>query len=556
MQKVIGLDIGSYSIKAVEIINSFKTYQIKNFYELEMPNGEDLDKNVVLAQTLEQLFKDNNLQADRILTAMPGQYISSRIVPVGFSDPRKISMAVMSEVEDAVPFNMEDMIVDHQILGNTADGRTIVMVVMTRKNFLKSFLDHLHHVNIDPKLVDVDSLSFYNLAPYMRSEPNECLAMVDIGHEKTSVCIVQNGLLKMFRSINIGGSYLTEFLSRDLETNIANAQATKHRVSRLLCEADPGIGLTPDDKHVAERMTLACNAIVKDLGRTLYAFKTWDRTKISKIYLSGGSARIRNMDSYLSEQLGIPVYPNRLDTTDLKIDESLSGKALVMPQSVAIGMRSVLSVKKHSQINLRKGEFAYVQNYAQIIRVGKIATQVLGVALLLLVASYGVRSFIFNRQIAELEKEYQKDYNSIGLVRKKSQGNMDFQRFRTEVRTAVQKEVTSRGGAVDAFISNSGTSPGLLILQDISSAIPKTVKIDVTQFLFTGLPGQPGGRLLLKAETEGYSSVEVVKEALKKVPTISELEEKQSGGKPGTENKIIEFSLQMSYKPIGLNAKG
>jgi hypothetical protein len=93
-------------------------------------------------------------------------------------------------------------------------------------------------------------------------------------------------------------------------------------------------------------------------------------------------------------------------------------------------------------------------------------------------------------------------------------------------------------------------------LQDISSAIPKTVKIDVTQFLFTGLPGQPGGRLLLKAETEGYSSVEVVKEALKKVPTISELEEKQSGGKPGTENKIIEFSLQMSYKPIGLNAKG
>jgi hypothetical protein len=323
-----------------------------------------------------------------------------------------------------------------------------------------------------------------------------------------------------------------------------------------LCEADPGVGLNPDDRHIAERMTLACNAIVKDLGRTLYAFKTWDRTKISKIYLSGGSARIRNMDSYLSEQLGIPVYPNRLDTTDLKIDESLSGKALVMPQSVAIGMRSVLSVKKHSQINLRKGEFAYVQNYAQIIRVAKIATQVLGVALLLLIVSYGVRSFIFNRQIAELEKEYQKDYNSIGLVRKKSQGNMDFQRFRTEVRTAVQKEVTSRRGAVDGFISNSGTSPGLLILQDISSAIPKTVKIDVTQFLFTGLPGQPGGRLLLKAETEGYSSVEVVKEALKKVPTISELEEKQSGGKPGTENKVIEFSLQMSYKPIGLNAKG
>jgi type IV pilus assembly protein PilM len=556
MQKVIGLDIGSYSIKAVEIINSFKSYQIKNFYELEMPYRDDVEKNVVLAQCLEQLFQENNLQADRILTAMPGQYISSRIVPVGFSDPRKISMAVMSEVEDAVPFNMDEMIVDHQILGTGADGRTIVMVVMTRKSFLKSFLDHLTRVNIDPKLIDVDSLSFYNLAPYLRLDPDECVAMVDIGHEKTSVCIVKNGVLKMFRSINIGGAYLTEFLSRDLESTLLEAQAVKHRVSRIQCDADPGNDLNPEDRHVVERMTLACNAIVKDLGRTLYAFKTWDRTKISKVYLSGGSARIKNMDLYLSEQLGLPVFLNRLDITDLKIDEALASKALVMPQSVAIGMRSVVSAKKHSQINLRKGEFAYVQNYAQIMRVGKIAAQVLGVALLLLIISYGFRSFLYNRQMDQLEKEYMKEYSSIGINRKKTQGKIDFQRFRTEVRTSVQKEVSSKKDAVDGFIISSGTSPGLLAMQEISLAIPKTVKIDVTQFLFTGDATHPGGKLLLKAETDGYSSVEAIKEALKKISTISDLEEKQSGGKPGTDNKVIEFSLNMTYKPAGSGSKG
>jgi general secretion pathway protein L len=556
MQKVIGLDIGSYSIKAVEIINSFKSYQIKNFYELEMPYREDVEKNVLLAQTLEQLFKENNLQADRILTAMPGQYISSRIVPVGFSDPRKISMAVMSEVEDAVPFNMEEMIVDHQILGTGTDGRTIVMVVMTRKSFLKSFLDHLTRVNIDPKLVDVDSLSFYNLAPYLRLESNECVAMVDIGHEKTSVCIVQNGLLKMFRSINIGGAYLTEFLARDLEATFAEAQSIKHRVSRVHCEKDPAVGLSEQDRLVVERMTLASNAIVKDLGRTLYAFKTWDRTQISKVFLSGGSARIKNMDAYLSEQLGLPVYLNRLDATDLRIDEALSEKTLVMPQSVAIGMRSVVTAKKHSQINLRKGEFAYVQNYAQIMRVAKIGAQVLGVALLLLLFSYGIRSFLYNRQMAQLEKEYQKEYSNIGISRKKSQGKLDFQKFRADVRTSVVKEITSRREAVDGFIANSGTSSGILLLQDISAAIPKTVKIDVTQYLFQGESGTPGGRLAMKAETDGYSSVEAIKEALKKVPTITDLEEKASGGKPGTDNKVIEFSLNMNYKPRGSGKKG
>lgn len=556
MQKVIGLDIGSYSIKAVEIINSFKSYQIKNFYELEMPYRDDVEKNVLLAQTLEQLFKENNLQADRILTAMPGQYISSRIVPVGFSDPRKIAMAVMSEVEDAVPFNMEDMIVDHQILGTGTDGRTIVMVVMTRKSFLRSFLDHLTRVNIDPKLVDVDSLSFYNLAPYLRIDANECVAMVDIGHEKTSVCIVQNGLLKMFRSINIGGAYLTEFLARDLEAPFSEAQAIKHRVSRVNCEKDPGVGLSEQDRLVVERMTLACNAIVKDLGRTLYAFKTWDRTQISKVFLSGGSARIKNMDTYLSEQLGLPVYLNRLDATDLKIDESLTEKTLVMPQSVAIGMRSVVTAKKHSQINLRKGEFAYVQNYAQIMRIAKIGAQVLGVALLLLMFSYGIRSFLYNRQMAQLEKEYLKEYSNIGIARKKSQGKLDFQKFRADVRTSIQKDITSRREAVDGFIANSGTSPGILMLQDISTAIPKTVKIDVTQYLFYGGSETPGGKLTLKGETDGYSSVEAIKEALKKVPTITDMEEKQSGGKPGTDNKVIEFSFNMNYKPRVSGKKG
>ena len=556
MQKVIGLDIGSYSIKAVEIINSFKTYQIKNFYELEMSYKDDVEKNVVLAQCLEQLFRDNNLQADRILTAMPGQYISSRIVSVGFSDPRKINMAVLAQVEDAVPFNMDDMVVDHQILGTAPDGQTRVMVVMTRKNFLKSFLEHLQRVNIDPKLIDVDSLSFYNLAPYLQADPDECVAMVDIGHEKTSVCIVQGGVLKMFRSINIGGAYLTEFLSRDLESTLAEAQNVKHRVSRLVCEADPGNGLSANDKLVAERMTLACNAIVKDLGRTLYAFKTWDRTKISKIFLSGGSARIKNMDTYLGEQLGVPVFLNRLDATDLKIDESLAEKALVMPQSVAIGMRSVVSAKKHSQINLRKGEFAYVQNYAQIMRVGKIVAQVLGVAIFLLIVSYGFRSFLYNRQMVELEKEYQKEYSNVGISKRKSQGNLDFQKFRTDARAAIQKEIAARKDAVDGFMASSGTSSGLLALQDVSLAIPKTVKIDVTQFIFSGLPGQAGGKLVLKAETDGYSSVEAIKEALKKSPTLSDLEEKQSGGKPGSDNKIIEFSLNMTYKPVGLGHKG
>ncbi len=557
MQKVIGLDIGSFSIKAVEIVNSFKSYQIQNFYELEMDYRENLGKDVVLAECLEKLFKDNNLQADRILTAMPGQHISSRILQTSFTDHRKIGMAVLAEIEDAVPFNLDDMIVDHQILGPGLDGRLNVMVAMTRKSYLKNFLEHLGQVNIDPKVVDIDSLSFYNLAPYLRCDPAECVAMVDIGHEKTSVCIVQDSQLKMFRSINIGGAYLSEFLSRDLESTLMEAQIAKHRVSQVVCESDNGSSLSPDDRIIAERMTLACNAIVKDLGRTLYAFKTWDRTKISKIFLSGGTAKIKNLTTYLSDQLDIPVILNRLDATDLKIGESLSDKALVMPQSVAIGMRSVVTTKNHSLINLRKGDFSYVQNYAQVMKIGKIVGQVLGVALVLLMVSYGFRSVLYKRQMANLEKEYQREYSSIGISKKKMAANTDFPKFRADARTAIQKEISTRKAAVDGYISGAGTSSALLALRDISVAIPKAVKIDVTGFTYLGAASTPGGKLTLKAETDNYESAEAIKEAIKKYPTISGVEEKQqAAGKPGTENKIIEFSLLMTHTVLLPGNKG
>ena len=79
----------------------------------------------------------------------------------------------------------------------------MALAVMTRKNFLASFLEYLSRIDIDPKLIDVDSLSFYNLAPHIPHSPDEVVGLVDIGHEKTSVCLVEGEIPRMFRTINL-----------------------------------------------------------------------------------------------------------------------------------------------------------------------------------------------------------------------------------------------------------------------------------------------------------------------------------------------------------------
>ena len=183
MQKIISLDIGSYSIKAVEILNHFKSYEIANVYENVIPQIDDVDPNIIVPNCMGQIFSENNIQADRIITAMPGQYISSRIIPFNFSDPHKISIAVEAEIEDQVPFGLDEMVVDSQILG-TVNGKTNVLVVMTKNKFIASFLEHLGRIGIDPKLVDVDSLALYNICPHLPMEVEDVYGLIDIGHEK------------------------------------------------------------------------------------------------------------------------------------------------------------------------------------------------------------------------------------------------------------------------------------------------------------------------------------------------------------------------------------
>ena len=548
MQKVIGLDIGSYSIKAVEIVNTFKSYEITNFYEVVIPNIEGVPLDAIVPVCMEQLFRENNLKADRILTAMPGQFISSRVLPFHFSDPRKIEASVMVELEDQVPFNMDDMIIDHQILG-TAYGKTMALAVMTRKTFLKNFLDLLSRINIDPKLIDVDSLAFYNISSEVTENDDLNYALVDIGNEKTTVCIVRNGLLRMFRSINLGGRYITDFLARDLQVDFAEAQRIKHAVSRVQVGDQSLDELSARDRTVVERMTLAVNSIVKELGRTFYSYKNWDKQEISKVIISGGTSRIQDFDTFLSKQLEVDVEKFTLQGSNLNFNPSLELNESKLAQSLAIGIRAVSNVKKHSQINLRRGEFAYVQNYESVMKVFTRVARVISVIITLLMVSYIFKFYQYNSQIENIKKEYKAEYlRTFPTLKKQYKNkNISFKKLRKDAENKLKGEIRSKQDAVAEFqIANSG-SGALVALYEMSKSIPKGVKIDITSFDFRSIGGG-SGKLSIRAETDNFSSQSKIIEALTKVPVFVDVKEKNSGTKPGSGGKIIEFTVDANYE--------
>ena len=105
--------------------------------------------------------------------------------------------------------------------------------------------------------------------------------------KKTSICLVKNGVLRMFRSINIGGRYLTDFITRDLEIPYAEAQRLKHHSGQLITEGLDTSGFSKDENRLSLALTQSIQPLLKELGRTIYAFKTWEKSPIEKLLFLG-----------------------------------------------------------------------------------------------------------------------------------------------------------------------------------------------------------------------------------------------------------------------------
>ena len=392
-------------------------------------------------------------------------------------------------------------------------------------------------------------MAFYNISSEVTENDDLNYALVDIGNEKTTVCIVRNGLLRMFRSINLGGRYITDFLARDLQVDFAEAQRIKHAVSRVQVGDQSLDDLSPRDRTVVERMTLAVNSIVKELGRTFYSYKNWDKQEISKVIISGGTSLITDFDAFLSKQLEVEVEKFTLQRSNLNFNPSLELNEAKLAQSLAIGIRAVSNVKKHSQINLRRGEFAYVQNYESVMKVFTRVAKVISVIITLLMVSYIFKFYQYNSQIENIKKEYKAEYlRSFPALKKQyKKKKVTFKKLRKDAENKLKGEIRSKQDAISEFqIANSG-SGALVSLYEMSKLMPKDVKVDITSFDYRSVGGG-SGKLSIRAETDNFSSQSKIIEALTKVPVFKNVKEKNSGTKPGSGGKVIEFTVDANYE--------
>jgi len=330
-QGVIGLDIGSSTVKAI------KLKKVKDGYELvgaEIVNitsesVDELDPDVkhnLYVNTIKKIIRQKGVTGGKMATAIPGDSAIIRYIKVPYMSQDELKNMIPYDAEQYIPLGMDQVVFDYQVLNEVEEEnqkKLEVLLVAVKNDTMNQHLELLKDCGINPAVIDVDAFSLCN-AHALNAEDEtdtgikaDTVALINLGAKFTTISIVEKGVPHLTRDVNIGGANFTKEIQREFNLSFAQAEELKKQHAVIMVESEElllsSMPSGEDDKssRIFEAITPALNKLLNDIRRSFdYYESTVKRKPVQKILLSGGSSKIKNIDRFLSERLGIPVEIN------------------------------------------------------------------------------------------------------------------------------------------------------------------------------------------------------------------------------------------------------
>jgi general secretion pathway protein L len=333
-QRILGIDLGSWSVKAVLIETGFRGFEVVGVREVRVRPADpaeggdtEIDRRV---EALAELLSDHAFRADAHVIGFPGEETTSRFIQLPFSDAKRVEQTLGGELADSLPFEIGNAVYDHAIVHKLEDGASLSVAGVAPKDSLDRFLKTLQSAGVDPKFVPVDVFQLYNLyTSFLRGDqskaeapgqaapeagtfilpapggPPDARLVVDIGHERTLLAAASDQGLAYVRVIRAGGKDVTAAIAKAYGISWEDAEEGKHADALVASSRHPA----PTDvaQKMSEVVSEGLSLLVKELRRSLQAIRTDKRVRIARIDLLGGGARIAHLANHLAEQLNVPV---------------------------------------------------------------------------------------------------------------------------------------------------------------------------------------------------------------------------------------------------------
>lgn len=372
--KILGLDLGSYSVKVAELSAGFRQSQLTGLYERALlPPVAGETPLARGARTVAALIADERLDAEMFATSLGGD-TTLRLLSMPFSDPKKIEQVLGYELESQILGELEGLVYDSVLsktrVGESGISTTNVIAVAAPKELVRAQLEALSAIGAEPRLVGCAALSYAALRGHAFAADAHIYAIVDFGHRNTNVCIAREGTVLFARSIPRGGEEVTVAIAEQFRMSPEDALAAKHAQAFL---AAPGSAFaSPAHQRVDGVVREALRPLVRELRQTLAAYRAGGEPEPDRLLVTGGAARLQGFVEHIDLELGLPAARLSLDPADPFLDPAIAESArggerlasLELPaQAVGLALAAAAPVP---QVNLRRNDLAYRTDYSYL----------------------------------------------------------------------------------------------------------------------------------------------------------------------------------------------
>jgi type IV pilus assembly protein PilM len=329
---LIGLDIGSRTIKVAEVVDSKTGSALKTFNTIDIEpelieEGSIKDPETV-AEYIRELFKGVKLKNKNVAISIGGYSVIVKKINVQTMTEDELHETIHFEAEQYIPFDINDVNLDFQILGESEHNpnQMSVLLVAAKKEMVNEYINLVQMANLNTCIIDVDAFALQNIFEFNYTPEDEHVALIDIGASKTSLNILKGNSSAFMRDVSLGCAQINEKIVSLIDCSLEEAEHIK-------LHEQPDI-ISPEDlkKIVSSVVTDWCTEIKRALD---FFYSTYPENQINSFVLSGGGANIKEFRHILAAETSADVEVinpfNNLSADSNRFDASYLEK--IAPQA-------------------------------------------------------------------------------------------------------------------------------------------------------------------------------------------------------------------------------
>ncbi len=304
---VIGLDIGSSAVKAVELKPVGKGFRVSAFASEPIPPDSIVDGAIIdgaaVAEAIRRLFENKAFKTKEVAASLSGNAVIVKKISLPVMTEAELAESIYWEAEQYIPFDIQDVNLDYQILdpgtGAESKGTMDVLLVAAKKEKIADYTGVITQAGRVPVVVDVDAFALQNAyeANYGH-DPQAVVVLLNAGASAININILSGDQSVFTRDISVGGNAYTEAVQKELNLSFESAEQLK--------KGEPVDGITfAEAQPVLHAMT---ENVLLEIQKTFDFFKaTAASDHIDRVLLSGGASRVDGFIKALEERFGTAV---------------------------------------------------------------------------------------------------------------------------------------------------------------------------------------------------------------------------------------------------------